>query len=72
MPAYLEVHNFSIKMSLELHGELTQLVHSEARGMDARGKQELPIWSCFQSVASRWELQVLNELNLSPAAMNLG
>ena len=64
----LEVHNLSIKMPFKLHGQLTQLVHSEPGSMYARGKQELTIWRGFHAVACCWELQILHQLNLSPAS----
>ena len=64
----LEVHNLSIKMPFKLHGQLTQLVHSEPGSVNARGKQELTIWRRFHAVACCRELQILHQLNLSPAS----
>ena len=37
--------------------------------MDAGGKQELPVWGGFHAMACSWELQVLDQLDLSPAPM---
>ena len=64
---YLEINNLSIKVPFKLHGQLAQLIHSESGSMYAGGKQVLTIWRRFQAVASRWELQILHQLNLPPA-----
>ena len=68
--AYLKVYNFSIKVPLKLHGELTQLIHSQAWCMNSSCKQEVSIWSGLQSMTRCWELQILDQLNLSPAVVH--
>ena len=64
---HLKVDDLGVEVPLKLHGQLSQLVHPKAGGMNTGGEEELAIRGGFHAMTCSRKLQVLYELNLSPA-----